>query len=778
MPTIVFSDNVRTSFGTRIHRQSGKEVIGGKYQISNMGPYMMSYNRLKSTVGLGVAKYLQQGRETASCVHKQQISARFSTWLPREYRHRSSRQSRETKISPTDSERQKYLRKRDGRRSKMKLKSYNSDDGKYERLLSLRDSVILLANTYRTSFRSAEDASVDTPSPLDCGRSYEDTLANIILCIDGALINVHKADAPLEWSQILDSEEKFRSTIRALREVVSLSAHLSKSENDEAVADEYCQLCEMTLRRMLSLLSERSMIVESTRKWRSSAINLASLPPSDDARHNLFTVRPWVTSLFSGSSSSVVEPKKASKEKLLTHEDMSLVNLKPLFRALISAIVAPIERHDNLSTIHQVAKKLVRISELQTDADSRSETIMKTLKLLALIGNAESARESHQLFMSLRSGNAGKVGQSYRTALALVLKSFATASKAEKDELVLAKLVRDSVEIFGQGWSTTINKALLPVKMEHACLVLDCLVHAAANSGGHVVIDENAHTIIRSTIGTMDPVQARMEATHFRLVERFCQCLALTGNVENAHIAKEIFEGLVSPLSNESCFPKTNTSNLMLNIEKKLAGGDMSPCDFGFTLFQQMLAQENSFCWPNDATFKTVVSMLKSSKQHDLGERAEALLAMVEARQGWLGDTRSEDRYPYHRILDCFLEAAKKGDSTAEFLRAVKVVDRMERLSSPLLFHPQNIKIPEVPFVYGMVPSPSKRTYRLLLTIFAAGAGICTDQQANAALINTIRTMARLSMLDPLGDRLFMQCVNRLPEESMRQDLKTCAAIQ
>jgi hypothetical protein len=188
-----------------------------------------------------------------------------------------------------------------------------------------------------------------------------------------------------------------------------------------------------------------------------------------------------------------------------------------------------------------------------------------------------------------------------------------------------------------------------------------------------------------------------------------------------------------------------------------------------------MLSRSESGCWPNEDTFRLLFRLLMAVKPSDIGDRAEDLLSKLEVCLYFAHSRKDSFEMSlsmYHRVLSCWLEAARDPSFTCAPERAWKLLEKLEIQSIPFLLSDRETQLPSTPTLYNIQLRPSRKTYRLVqrICLEAAKSEKGLDSAVKVAF-RVYRQLLRRGMLAPDGsdDRILSQCIINIPQDDKRR---------
>jgi hypothetical protein len=654
--------------------------------------------------------------------------------------------------------------------------------------VDLQNSLLRLAKDYRGFF--APDAAVDAKQieairVTEKSSNQKKVLETILKQLKSSLDDIHKSDAPIEWSQIQETEDRFRGICRALQETIMLPSYLCRIPENSAVLSDFVDVAELALRSLLSIRSERAILVESTRKW-SSKTKPVSVPPLDQPPRSSFPLKVWISTLFdsfprTGSAVDKDQTSSVPVAGLLAHEDPSLGAPQNLFRAVMESIAFTVQDKKNRLAVGKAANRLVEIHDLMPSALwlHSPELAKLVLEMLWKAGTLESARTSRQIFQ--------RPNKRDELPVALVLHAYVEAAKYEEDSDVLETVALECLDVLERLWN---DNAPPPSdeRILQGSLVLKCF--SVAEMGSISEMCERADVLVKRVLGRdsydrlmkdiFSDEATEVDSRALPLINYLVQLYASSGDVTREEQARKMLRYMVQggqkDLGRSAGYPNVDACNLVLEtiwnsyqgkggIEESKGRQDLN---YAYSLVKYMLRRGEKGCLPDDETFLITFRLLTKISPNDMGDRAEDLLSKMEVcRYFSRSTTVNITLSTYHRVLGCWLESAKSGTSKNACRRAMKLLEKLEIQSSPLLLSNRDMQITTVKNLYDSILQPSIRTYKLLLNIYCAEAEQSQDDNTDVLLAVFKRMVERdLISDDPDTVKLLEKCLAFLPEDS------------
>ena len=692
-------------------------------------------------------------------------------------------------------------------------KNYVRQEGKgvhedRKRLVALQNKLLRLAKEYRSYF-SVESATAELKVPnIHAGKessNQREVLETSINYLKLALDDMHRSDTPIEWSQIEQTEDLFRGISRTLQETIMLPTYLCRIDENTEDTPLFVDLAENALRNLLSLRSERAILVEATKSWGSKLKNVP-VPSADQQPRATSPLKVWISTVFdsfhSNPASEEIEP---SGTGLLAHEDPSLGGSQNLFCAVMECVSLQGQVEDR-KTIALTAGRLVQLLDLMPSTMWKNSTdlVKLVLDMQSRAGTLENAEICREIWT--RTNRPDKL------PFHLILSAFVEAARYEEDEEVLEAVARECLGTLSAHWNQNLPKRKTD-RLKQAALVLQCF--SLANMGEFPEMIEEAESLIKRALGGAD-FDALMNNVFSEKTDRSRknpdELLELNDDVStstNPHVfpllnflvhlyakpyndlrfekAKKILHFMVKKGSHiagrGSTYPDVETCKIVLdgiwethgNAQKIDSDDRVEDLDYMFALLDYLLAQGDAGGLPDKDVFLSTFRLLKKINPPDVGEKAEHLLSMMEASNFYSSTSPESFDYSlsfFHRVLGCWLEAAKMGKSDDASRHSLALLDRLDVQSRPALLRKRDTSNTVVDDLYQVKLEPTARSYNLVLNILYAD-GSNMNEKRSRVFFEVFDRMAKREYLadTPETNNLLRKCMACLPESDEKEQV-------
>jgi len=521
------------------------------------------------------------------------------------------------------------------------------------------------------------------------------------------------------------------------------------------------------------------------------------------------------------------------------HADPDLGVTQRLFSVVIDAVVShanaeaeksssssaadPDEEANRRRNVYeQASRRMIALLDVMPSSWLPDTAIVQQImEMLCRAGFLESARACHLTFMRHPINH-------HRLRFSLVLQAYLEAVQREPDDEKVLLAVQEAIGALHGEWNDNLPKNQFE-RVVHGSFVLNCLC-AAEHRGVSVPGGKaSAEFIVKRTMSgeaygaLQDQLHsdkpAVVDTRVLPLIHRLAQLYTM-GEDPNFEHARRLLSCIIQHDRQEGgkfmILPMVDTFNaVLLSSVLEYERGEKKPSklklhdqhqkgqveehdditktlDYANSLLQFMLSVRDTSFWPNEETFTLLFRLLSATKPKDIGQRAENILDKLEIRRA----ISSDDDYGgsgvqislsiYHRVLRCWLEAAKGDDAahgkiSAE--RALRILDKIEIQSMPFLMSDQEVLIQSRPF-YDIKLRPSRRTYRLVQQICLHAMDHRDDEdganQNSAALAVAFAVYEKLlarEMVAAGGGTgigsdydILAQCVAKIPAESAERE--------
>lgn len=672
------------------------------------------------------------------------------------------------------------------------------EHSKHSELISIHHSLLRLVRDYRGHFSSEHLFDTSSSSRGAAVRvTYQDktqqlkaVIRQMMQQIRFLFDDIHKADDIVEWSRIIETEESFRGVCRALQDIVRTSVELSHMQDDNDVGQAYLDLAEFALSTLARSVSDRALLVESTKTW-SSKMRLSS--------SNSNTVMGRLSSLFVEER----EEQLPTSPMPLAHEDESLGATQRLFRSVLTRIVSIIEDQVQAAKEQSQDGKLAPEDRKQIESTSRRLTALldampstwvpdtanmgKVLEILSRVGNLDSARACHFAFNRHPSNQ-------YRLRLSLVLQAYLEAIKNEEEEDNVLSAVQEVLQLFHTAWDENYP-GHQETRIVHSGIVLNCICVAQRSFSIPDVCDA-ADLVVKRTLGNTvykmlyDEINSKkpnVDHQSMRLVHCLSFIYVLSEEEQRQEEAKLLFRYIMQSnkdgVGNFGVYPVVDTFNAILKRTTEKYEGRAPPSEKRAKLararewqmmrgfLDNLLSRNEVGCWPNADSFVLLFRVLLALNPKNIGEQADHLVSAMFIRLSYSRNQEGDDFFIplsiYHRALRCWLEAAKNPATKDAASRALHVFNQLQVQSTPLLLNERETRIESVSRLYDTTLRPSRKTCHLVHQICVETRN---PSDFETALDVALEIYDRMVKNGPSPDKgtldAVQKCIVRLPGDS------------
>jgi hypothetical protein len=686
------------------------------------------------------------------------------------------------------------------------------------RLLGLHQEFVRFTKEYKQVFSSNPVVGMKNLANLnitDWKQEKKVLMQSLMDHLQKVFHDVHQADTPTEWSQIEKTEDLFRSLCRLTHSMIVLATELYREEDAEIT--EYSELAESALRDLVKFQSERALLVDATKKWGAQARSLTNTtlrsPQSlneEETSSRTVSIQSWIHNLLGGFPGTASEEKSEEKGESevsvfddagMAHADPTIGATQPLFRLVIESIASAVQKDAEASeddprhartgkTYAATAERMVNLLEAMPPTWIPEPLIVdEVLAVLARVGTLESAKECYQILRKHPSSN--------RLRFSTVLEAFVEAAKREKDVGRREWIVKNSIAALNDRWN--VNLPGHRVERINLCsIVLHCMSVAGISSSPEMC--DEADQLMKRALGgasyyklkgRISSKKGRVDAQALHLVHFLVQIYASSGEEIRLEGAQRMLEYMkqkdTEGVGRFIVFPNRDTFNSVLKglLRRHEAVKRSDPKDrdavrkdikYAMGLLDYMLSSKEIGCWPNEVTFALLFRLLSSTKQSDVGELAEELLSKIEIRRSFPGSHDVKiNLSAYHHALGCWLEVACSSSGKGVCERALRLLDKLEVQSMPLLLnHLEARTVAQRIPIYDIDLQPNRNTYKLVMQICAEVKDPAERQQAVDLASDVYQRMADRGITPGEDmDDLLKRCQDKLlasPEEDTESE--------
>ncbi|GAX15724.1 hypothetical protein FisN_3Hu198 [Fistulifera solaris] len=663
----------------------------------------------------------------------------------------------------------------------------NDFEEKKARFAETCSNLLLFSRRYKEHLAngsvSAIDKNIDMPST---------SITFLTKQLKDAFHDIHSTETTLTWNHIISTELIFREIAAALQEAIVLPTLLAKEERSLMKRKEYADLAEFALSSLLSLRSERALLVKSVYHWSSKVT-----PPYHRKQTKSSSIKAWVATLFETAARDIPEAGPYTQALQMSgsfaHEDHSLGVSQSMFLAVMETIVSTIpsfrldsmtlDPHVEPENVHQTLDRLVNLLDKLPSPDSEhGELFAFVMSIFASVGTLESARNSFDYYRRY----------SHIVPFSLVLNVYCEAARREEDHELSNVIADECFNLVQQEWDESLPEEPLD-GVNHLCLALESVFLAR----GVTEIDmcDRVETLVRRVLasGEYDNILSNAktqnvvlppEGPTIHLLDCLIKVLGNCQEEQRIRRAQKLLDYLLYYTGwggATPSFPSTDACNQLLDglcwlhrgkpqaVHQEIKKNDL---EYSSSLLKFMQTTGKRCCWPTDSTFQSIFRLLSSVAPDDLGEQAEYLLSNMEMRNPISSDPIHISLAMYHRVIGCWVEVANKKRTTGNaFERCMFLLEQMEIQSMPLLLTEKEIRTASVKGLYHTELQPTVRTYKLILGIFQTEANNVggeiseNTEQLFFALVDSINLRGILASEPSLRKRV-RNCVQLIARES------------
>jgi hypothetical protein len=707
---------------------------------------------------------------------KQHIhGAKTKSWVPEAYRgvlpdagtkdnDRSARDNRSRRKMYHRNSHKYSPQRKASEKKKEKIMLVKEKEG---RLLGLHQELVRVAKEYKRVFSSEPVVEMGNLADLDIQDWKEEKrvlMQTLMKHLQTVFDDVHQADKPAKWAQIEQTEDVFRSLCRLSRSVIIQATQLYREEDSEI--SEYIELAESALRDLVKFKAERALLVDATKKWSAQAFSITSTtlrsPNSFDegeTSSRTLSVHDWIQKLlgsFNENTTKENSEESAFDDSEMAHKDAALGATQGLFRLVIQSIASAVKKDTDVPESERSRSK----REKYTATGERMLNLMEAMpptwvpeplivdQVLAVMSRVGTLESAQKCFKILR-----KHPSSDNLRFSTVLEAFVEAAKYEEDSERRKVIVENSLKVLHDSWDDIKKPHIRVERINLCCIVLHCMA-VSGNSSSPEMCDE-ADQVMKRALGAtifyrfkrrMSANEGKVGTQDIHLIHFLVQIYASSGEEMRLKGAQRMLEfvkskdtkgvGLFIVFPNRDTFNSVlkgilrhHTENKSLPNDKESSRRDIT---YAMGLLDYMLTTKESACWPNEVTFALLFRLLSALKNWDVGELSEELLSKLEIRRSFPGSHDVKiNLSAYHHTLGCWLEVAKSSPGKGVTERALRLLDKLEVQSMPLLLSRLEVRKVGNQFpIYDIDLQPNRITYRLVMQICAEAKDPVERQQA------------------------------------------------
>jgi hypothetical protein len=695
------------------------------------------------------------------------------------------------------------------------------------RLLGLHQEFVRLTKEYKQEFSSDPVVEMGNLGDHDFGDWKKEKQALMQTLMDHlrtVFDDVHQADKPTEWAQIEETDALFRSLCRITRSMIVLGTELYIDEEQKIA--EYSVLAESALRDLVKFQSERALLVDATKKWSKQARSIANTtlrsPESLDeleTSSRTFSVQRWIQSFLGSFPGTTTEEKSAEKvqsgpvfdEAGMGHRDPNLGATQSLFRLVILNMASAVQKDDDVpedelsrskrqKIYAATAKRMLDLMEAMPPSWVPEPPIVdQVLAVLSRVGTLESAKKCLRILKK----HPKKHPSFNQLRFSTVLEAFVEAAKHEKSAKRREEIVKHAITALNERWNEDTNLPRHRVERINLCsIVLNCMSVAGISSSPEMCDD--ADSLIKRALGggpyyklkgRISSSQGRVDAQALHLVHFLVQIYASSGEEVRLEGAQRMLEYMKAKdtegVGRFIVFPNRDTFNSVLKgllrrheakraepVDKESAQKDI---DYSMGLLDFMLASKEIGCWPNEVTFALLFRLLSATRIEDGGEHAEELLSKLEIRRSFPGSHDVKiNLSAYNRTLACWLEDTKSSSGEGVCERALRLLDKLEVQSTPLLLshlEARAVAAQRIP-IYDIDLQPNRITYKLVMRICAEVKDPVERQQALKLAEDVYQRMVDRGITPGTGTEHLLKRCQSLLVDSIEEEMEIVDSIE
>lgn len=705
-----------------------------------------------------------------------------------------------------------------------------------EQLISLFQDLVRLSSQYRTQFQKGDISLLpyDSLRDLPLGKFLEKRIV-------AALKGIHEPDAPIDWKQIQKTEEDFRSLCRVLQYMCSISCSLTNVSQygNNTDSRKYVDLAELLFLQLVQLAQGRSLLVESTRKWSNT---LKAIQPAnttyngygDKATQSAIggwfsrfvgNFVPYIKITVPEEKPVTVSERDASTTVLdepfsiPNQEDSDLHSPKRLFRRVMSCIASTVrksavdELNGETSEGYKAAKETAKnpVEQQAYEATARrmldlldrmpsswtpdTEAIRYIMEMLCRSGTLQSARMCHVVFQRHTCSQ-------YRLQFSLVLEAYLEATMRETDKEKLAVLVEEVLNVLYMQWDASLPKHRLD-RILQCSITLNCMsvagvgvVPGMCERGGSMAKRALGRQVFSQLKEEMRAEKPRVDPQTLPVINYLAQLYASSGDDVQVGMAKQMLNYMTQHdsygVGRFMVFPNVDTCNAVLlaliqryegkSVNEKDMKAAQVDFDFARGVLEYMYKRSEVECWPNSTTLALMFRFTDARNPADIGNIAEDLLSMIEARQflSQSKDTAKITLSTYHRVLRYWMQAAKSPsfqsaenrDVACE--RAHYLLEKLEVQSMPIVLSDNFLRFTAVKNLYDINLRPMRNTYKMVLQICVDTSEPGDHEKAASIAFQVYLLMIKRGFATGMDtEKLLLTCCNRLaPESTKRKEIE------
>jgi hypothetical protein len=674
-----------------------------------------------------------------------------------------------------------------------------------DEIVDQQKNVLRLLSQYQSHFQ--QSSHVERPSPSN-GKSSLTMKAKIkYMAMKTAEISdytssIHQLQFLMEWETINKTEDHYRGLCRALRKLIELTVSVGKNDLLEH-NHQFIALAETGLTSLIKICSERTSLIESLQSMENASTPHRSASASESAWRPPGVFRMIVNRIFgidSTKASDHDQQEQHSKEETPVYEDPSRHVTYELVRSVVNLMRAVVVEKSGISPSTIDSNRFAVATEQQEELECMAQRISALLERLpwspqtdiletlldvrSRIGTLESARACREAYMQFPNKKC-------QQAFALVLQAYLGAVvgvEEDNDKEIRVLAAQEALKVLNEHWNDNLPRNQVE-RVLHASIVLNCICVADRLSdtpAPHLCL--GADGLIKRTLGWnvytrlmkgIETSSASVDSLSLPLINYLTQLYANSGDEEKLVFAKK---GLSVVMMHDQVavgrmlyFPVVDTINSVLTAITRQYDSNKSKTErkhlnaeedleYAGSLMVDMLSRRQGGFWPNGETFDIVFRLLLSVKPRNVGEQAEDLLSKMEVRRSFSGaNPVTITLSTYHRVLRCWLESAKVEPGHKACEQAMRVLDKLESQSYPLLLSDREARTEPASPLYNIVLRPTRQTYQLVLQICVETKN---DDGAAGALEVASRAYERMEkggiVPDKDAAKKLAQCRNRL----------------
>lgn len=657
---------------------------------------------------------------------------------------------------------------------------------------------------------------------------------NISEEIKHTLSNIHECDILIDTTALANSMGAYGSLCGTLQHLSSVGCSLSSSfvtaydkkkhgnnsNNNLLLAHRYMDISETVLLELLRLSHDRMLLTETARQWKpQQAVEHRRRPSSPD------DVSSWLQKVVGKVFSPFSEQQK--------HSTIAAETTAPIDTTLLQEKERKIDWSTQL-IFRNVLSNIARLPELSTEQQgtSTSQRLLNLLdqipthwkverKILAVMmgclkdmGTRESARKCKILFERYGDPNGDEEISSH---FSRVLKAYLiTIQKAEETPSSQLELMEEVIEALQNHWKAAPASEKFVDRVLHCSIVLDCMTHLTW--GDTPDLCSKAESLVKNALGNqmytdiqnqIDEDNPDLPSQALRLLNSLALVFAASGQPSRVYRSWKMLDAIMKSSSSSglTVYPKSDTADRILlalakhygttisqpssnldtqstpnsatddldGSEHKNMGSEVIEFSLRLAKYIHQQQQHDKSAGPSYATYEAMLSLIDAVNPPDAAEKMQYVLSLLECHRAANKELR--ENHPsrplhHHALRKWHAAAAISPSSTIACVRAARWVEKMEVMSTPILFPDHMLKKTGASYLYDTELRPSFDTYRIVLE---ACRDTADPKHLDAAADVALKIATKvLQQTKPMKKRQLASIVSnlkdKLPEDSQSKE--------